>query len=686
MEKKKCVIVIVMLLFLGLQLSFAKKREVSDYNLRKAYELLEEYDYEGAMDAVNAYIEEAPESAGGYLYRTYINMEWGNHGDALADINKAISLSTRKDKISMCDVYIWRAEIYTHLQMYHKAIEDYDTAYKLAVKGKNADAIQDILYESAEVYYIIDDNASADAIYYQMLKNNEADQTAMVGLIRNMIDRKEYQEAIELADICAKYDDSYQEIYRFRYQAYDALGDVNKAIDDVITYIDLCEEGTDYTLFTDVLLKRVNYTKAKIRSKINEDRNGIHWYYLLTDIYEWTYDFAGAIGVYNQIENEFGESVNVYYYRSICYYKIGDFETAISDITKCLDIVDGQDFYALAERADYYRELGMYDEAIDDFAAMIELEPTNPYPYYKIGWCYELKGEVHTAMQYYTESIDMDGYAYSYLMRGSVHRESGDVELANMDFEKVLERDTVAHLGSCRHYALHFLGQDKEAEEWMAKIVENSPNDKGVHYDKACLYSRMGKIEEAISALRIAFEKGYRSFKHIENDDDMDNIRNHPDFIELINEYKSIPVPKIENQKNNDMDHITDSSEIPMKKVGGVYEVDCAINNLPLKFIFDTGASSVSISSVEASFMLKNGYLSENDIKGKEYYSVATGEIREGTIIRLREIRVGDAILKNVEASVAHNQKAPLLLGQSVLERFGTITIDNKNSKLIIKQ
>ena len=117
MEKKKCVIVIVVLLFLGLQLSFAKKTEVSDYNLRKAYELLEENDYEGAMDAVNAYIEEAPESAGGYLYRTYINMEWGNNGDALADINKAISLSTRKDKFSMCDVYIWRAEIYTHLQM-----------------------------------------------------------------------------------------------------------------------------------------------------------------------------------------------------------------------------------------------------------------------------------------------------------------------------------------------------------------------------------------------------------------------------------------------------------------------------------------------------------------------------------------------------------------------------------------
>lgn len=79
-------------------------------------------------------------------------------------------------------------------------------------------------------------------------------------------------------------------------------------------------------------------------------------------------------------------------------------------------------------------------------------------------------------------------------------------------------------------------------------------------------------------------------------------------------------------------------------------------------------------------------YLKSDDIKGKEYYSVATGEIHEGTTIRLREIKIGDAILRNVDASVVHNQQAPLLLGQTVLERFGTVTIDNINSKLIIKQ
>lgn len=84
--------------------------------------------------------------------------------------------------------------------------------------------------------------------------------------------------------------------------------------------------------------------------------------------------------------------------------------------------------------------------------------------------------------------------------------------------------------------------------------------------------------------------------------------------------------------------------------------------------------------------MLKNGYLSESDIKGKRNYITASGDIHEGTILRLRDIKLGGAILKNIEASVVHSQKAPLFLGQSVLEKFGTITIDNVNSKLLIKQ
>ena len=83
--------------------------------------------------------------------------------------------------------------------------------------------------------------------------------------------------------------------------------------------------------------------------------------------------------------------------------------------------------------------------------------------------------------------------------------------------------------------------------------------------------------------------------------------------------------------------------------------------------------------------MLKNDYLNEKDFKGSRRYLTADGSIADGAVVRIREVKVGDCTLKNIEASVIKNQKAPLLLGQSVLERFGTITIDNQNNKLIIK-
>jgi clan AA aspartic protease (TIGR02281 family) len=186
----------------------------------------------------------------------------------------------------------------------------------------------------------------------------------------------------------------------------------------------------------------------------------------------------------------------------------------------------------------------------------------------------------------------------------------------------------------------------------------------------------------------VSFEKGYRSFPHIEHDNDMDPIRERDDFKSLVAQYKEILEAEIAQvAKNVDDEEDMVVSEIDMKKMyGGTYEIPCSVNGLPLKMIFDTGASDVTISSVEASFMLKNGYLSDSDVKGKKHYMTASGDIHEGTILKLKEVKLGDAVLKNIEASVVHSQKAPLLLGQSVLEKFGTITIDNVNSKLLIKQ
>ena len=62
----------------------------------------------------------------------------------------------------------------------------------------------------------------------------------------------------------------------------------------------------------------------------------------------------------------------------------------------------------------------------------------------------------------------------------------------------------------------------------------------------------------------------------------------------------------------------------------------------------------------------------------------ANGDVNVGTIINLKNVNFGGLDLNNVRASVVRNQKAPLLLGQSVLGRLGKIEIDNSNNILRI--
>lgn len=121
---------------------------------------------------------------------------------------------------------------------------------------------------------------------------------------------------------------------------------------------------------------------------------------------------------------------------------------------------------------------------------------------------------------------------------------------------------------------------------------------------------------------------------------------------------------------------------VEMRKENGIYTIPCKVNGLKLRFIFDTGASNVSMSLSEILFMLKNDYISKEDIFGVSEAQLANGDIVENTEVLLREIEIGGIILKDVKASIIHELQAPLLLGQSAIEKLGPYQIDG--SKLII--
>ena len=121
---------------------------------------------------------------------------------------------------------------------------------------------------------------------------------------------------------------------------------------------------------------------------------------------------------------------------------------------------------------------------------------------------------------------------------------------------------------------------------------------------------------------------------------------------------------------------------IQMEYDNGIYRIPCTVNGANMKMVFDTGASTVSLSLATALHLFQNGFINKNDFKGTGQSSTASGDIVDHMIINLRDIELGGMHLYNVEGVVVESLTAPLLLGQSAIQKLGLITIDG--SKLII--
>lgn len=123
------------------------------------------------------------------------------------------------------------------------------------------------------------------------------------------------------------------------------------------------------------------------------------------------------------------------------------------------------------------------------------------------------------------------------------------------------------------------------------------------------------------------------------------------------------------------------SINIPYSEMyGNTITIPVKLNGMSLDMIFDTGASSTCITLAEAQYLYEKGNLTNEDILDIQQFKTADGSITAGLRIILRDVSIGDKInLHDIEAIIVQNQKAPLLLGQSVMKKFREITVDREN-------
>ena len=174
-----------------------------------------------------------------------------------------------------------------------------------------------------------------------------------------------------------------------------------------------------------------------------------------------------------ELERSPHDKAFAYYNRGLAYYYKGDFDRAIEDFNKALEL-DPNYIGAHYNRGLAYYYKGDFDRAIEDFNKALELDPNYIGTYYNRGLAYYYKGDFDRAIEDFNKALELDpNYIGIYYNRGLAYYYKGDFDRVIEDFNKALELD---------------------------------PNYIGAHYNRGLAYYYKGDFDRAIEDSNKALE------------------------------------------------------------------------------------------------------------------------------------------------------------------------------------
>lgn len=215
-------------------------------------------------------------------------------------------------------------------------------------------------------------------------------------------------------------------------------------------------------------------------------------------------NYQEALSLFEAIQIEkdistFIDSVTLHFYIAYSNFRLGLYEESIQDYDHVLE-VNPSFIEAYNNRGIAYMFMQNYQFAIQDFDQALKLNPDYAAAYVNRGSTYDSLGDYQRAIQDYDQAIELDpNYVAAYINRGSAYGIHGDYERAKQDFDQAIELDpngAFAYVGSGLVY--YSLENYQQAIYDFDRAIELDPNYAVAYINRGSTYVALEDYQHAV--------------------------------------------------------------------------------------------------------------------------------------------------------------------------------------------
>lgn len=202
------------------------------------------------------------------------------------------------------------------------------------------------------------------------------------------------------------------------------------------------------------------------------------------------------------------ECYEAYVGRQVAYEYIREYEKAIADCNKKMELKKPDRYFPYYNRGRLYLKVGRNKEAIADFNRALVLKPNYYLSFGLRGEAYGNLGDYEKAITDYTHAIMLNPDPLpTYLARGIAYGKLGKSGKAIEEFNRLIERSPkYSDVFYARAKIYIGIGSHDRAIADLSKFIKLEPDYPFAYYYRAGEYSDMGKYKKAVADYSKALE------------------------------------------------------------------------------------------------------------------------------------------------------------------------------------